>query len=168
MYVGYACICIYLPYYNFVLPFFAAATALLLLLLRWRCSTAAIPQVNSAVCRLCLRPAPPAQSPTCAPPPHVVDVAVAVGVAGKKVLKSAPLCRCDVSLSLTIARLSRDLVLSAESSTTIFFSSKDFHVHFFFYKIKFNLIRNKRRNSNKMKLFLCAIAVTLCVAATSE
>lgn len=138
----HVCICIYLPYYNFVLPFFAAATALLLLLLRWRCSTAAIPQVNSAVCRLCLRPAPPAQSPTCAPPPpHVVDVAVAVavGVAGKKVLKSAPLCRCDVSLSLTIARLSRDLVLSAESSTIIFFSSKDFHVPFFF-PTKFNSI----------------------------
>lgn len=70
-----------------------------------------------------------------------VDVAVAVGVAGKKVLKSAPLCRCDVSLSLTIAQLSRDLVLSAESSKTIYFAHPrifTFDNNFFFHK--FSLI----------------------------
>lgn len=110
----YVCVYIYLPYYNFVLPFFAAATALLL---RWQ------PQQSP---RLTL---PRLPLPACVQPrlrsrqraAHV-DVAVAVGVAGKKVLKSAPLCRCDVSLSLTIARLSRDLVLSAESSKNIYFA----------------------------------------------
>lgn len=127
------CVYIYLPYYNFVLPFFAAATALLL---RWQ------PQQSP---RLTL---PRLPLPACVQPrlrsrqraAHV-DVAVAVGVAGKKVLKSAPLCRCDVSLSLTIARLSRDLVLSAESSKNIILPIQGFSrstTIFFFHK--FSLI----------------------------